>query len=96
MKSEWKRRARVNGQKAKVKARRLVLVMKLYQTKGGNWLRLEAANLARAVDYHLRQAHLLGRYVERLEDHERQALKLARQLDSTSRSAPASGAQGKA
>ena len=36
MKNEWKRRARVNGQKAKVKARRLVPVMKLYQTKGGN------------------------------------------------------------
>lgn len=96
MQSEWKHRARVNGQKAKIKARRLVLVMKLYQAKGGNWLRLEAANLARAVDYHLRQAHLLGRYVERLERSERQALRLARELDTKSRHASAPGVQEQA
>lgn len=96
MKCELQRLARMNGQQAKLKARRMVLVLKLYQTRGGNWLKTEGARLARKVDFHLRQAHLIGRYIEHIEKQEGQARKVANALDRSSRRAPVSGAQGKA
>ncbi len=96
MKTEFKRLARLNGQQAKLKARRMVTALKLHQVKGGQWLKTEAAHLARRVDFHLRQAHLIGRYIEQIEEQERQAQKAAKALDRASRRATDTDAQGKA
>lgn len=75
MKEKLQSLARRNGQLAKVKAGRLVVILRVYQTdlRGGQWMLGEAAHLAKSVAYHLRQADLIGRFIAKTERKDRQA-----------------------
>lgn len=69
MKDELRKIARRNGNLARVKAGRLAVIMRLYHSnpRGGQWLRAEAAHLAKSVSYHLRQAALIGQLIAGFE-----------------------------
>ncbi|MBI1907252.1 MAG: hypothetical protein HYS20_13625 [Rhodocyclales bacterium] len=72
MNADLKTLARRRGQRARIAAARLNAVMALYQRSPQGWLRAKAAILTRQVNYHLRQAHALGRIIERQEGRWRQ------------------------
>lgn len=69
MKTQLQEMARRNGHLAKIKARRVAAILKLYKTDplGNRWLRNQATHLAKNVDYHLRQAAHYGRVIDSLD-----------------------------
>lgn len=98
MKDELRIIARRNGQLARVKAGRLAVILKLYHAnpKGGQWLRAEAAHLAKSVTYHLRQAALIGQLIGSFERKDSQAKGLDSQQDNRTPRRPVEGRRGKA
>lgn len=98
MKDELRKIARRNGNLARVKAGRLAVVMRVYHAnpKGGQWLRAEAAHLAKSVSYHLRQAALVGKLIATFETNDRQAEMLDVVQDNRTPRQPVKGGRGKA
>lgn len=98
MKDELRRIARRNGQLARVKAGRLAVILKLYHAnpKGGQWLRAEAAHLAKSVTYHLRQAALIGQLISSFERKDSQGNTLDSKQDNRTPRRPVEGRRGKA
>lgn len=82
MKDELKRIARDNGEQARKKASRVVVMLKVYGTDPErNWIfRIEAEQLARRVVYHMRQAVILGALIERLDAQARRAREAGQQV----------------
>lgn len=78
MKRELQKIARLNGQLARVKARRVAVILKMQRDDPGaaRWLRQEAALLAKRVAYLLRQADLIGGMIERQERSDYQGAKV--------------------
>jgi hypothetical protein len=76
MKEDLKKFARANGERARVKAARVAVMLKLYQRdpERNHYLRQEAEQLARKVVYHMRQAVIVGSLIERIEGKPRQAI----------------------
>ena len=70
MKDELRKIARKNGNLARVKAGRLAVILRMYHAnpKGGQWLRAEAAHLAKSVSFHLRQATVIGQLIASFEE----------------------------
>lgn len=73
MKSEFQQLARNNGAQARIKAARVPIILKLQATHPDSvrWLQQEAERHARAVNYHLRQAAVLGKMIRSIEAKER-------------------------
>lgn len=73
MKDDLKKFARSNGERARVKASRVALMLRLYgrDPEGSDYLRQEAEHLARKVVYHLRQAVIAGSLIERIDGKKR-------------------------
>lgn len=86
MKSELQSFARTSGKRARVKARRLAVMLRLYQSDPVRnfGLRSESANLAKSVAYYLRQAELVGRIIISLEEGQRQSIKVDEQVGKES------------
>lgn len=98
MKDELRKIARRNGNLARVKAGRLAVIMRLYHAnpRGGQWLRAEAAHLAKSVSYHLRQAALIGQLIAGFEKKDRQGKELDTGHDNRTPRQPIKGGRGKA
>lgn len=98
MKDELRKIARRNGNLARVKAGRLAVILRMYHAnpKGGQWLRAEAAHLAKSVSYHLRQATLIGQLIAGFEKKTRQVKELDTGHDNQTPRQPIKGGRGKA
>jgi hypothetical protein len=72
MKSAFQMLARNNGAQARVKAARVPIILKMQTTRpdSARWLQQEAERHARSVDYHLRQAAVLGKMIRNIEAKE--------------------------
>lgn len=72
MKSAFQMLARSNGAQARVKAARVPIILKMQTTHphSAQWLQQEAERHARSVDYHLRQAAVLGKMIRNIEAKE--------------------------
>lgn len=72
MKSEFQQLARRNGAQARIKAARVLVILRLQTTKPVNskWLQMEATRLARAVAFHLRQAAVIDSMITRIESRD--------------------------
>ena len=73
MKTEFQLLARNNGAQARIKAARVPIILKMQATRpdSARWLQQEAERHARAVEYHLRQAAVLGSMIRKIEAKER-------------------------
>lgn len=69
MKDELKRLARRNGERGRVLAARVAVLLKVYRRDPirNHYLREEAEHLARRVVYHMRQAVIVGALIDRIE-----------------------------
>lgn len=74
MKDAFKQLARKNGSLAKQKAQRVTALLQEQQSAplSDDWsqARIQARELSRAVEYHLRQASLIGNTIRSLESRE--------------------------
>lgn len=70
MKRQFQLLARKNGQEAIVKARRVAVILSLTPSSeyGRRWLSTEALRVSKVVEYHLRQANLIGQLIERMDE----------------------------
>lgn len=75
MKDELRKIARKNGERARVKAARVAVMLKVYRRDPvqNEFLRTELEQLARKVVYHMRQAVIVGALIEKMEGKPRQA-----------------------
>jgi hypothetical protein len=69
MKDELKQVARKNGERGRVLAARVAVLLKVYRRDPirNYYLREEAEHLARRVVYHMRQAVIVGALIDRME-----------------------------
>jgi len=69
--------ARKNGQLARLKAKRVAVMLRLYgkDPTQRQWLRIKAMILSKSVNYHLRQASILSSHIKLLESKENQNAK---------------------
>lgn len=74
VKDELRKIARKNGERARVKAARVAVMLKVYRRDPvqNEFLRTEVEHLARKVVYHMRQAVIVGALLEKLESRPRQ------------------------
>ena len=70
MKRKFQQLARKNGQEAIIKARRVAVILSLKPDSeyGQRWLMAEALRVSKVVEYHLRQANLIGQLIERMDE----------------------------
>jgi hypothetical protein len=70
MKRKFQLLARKNGQEAIIKARRVAVILNLKPSSeyGQRWLLNEALRVSKVVEYHLRQANLIGQLIERMDE----------------------------
>lgn len=78
MKGELKRIARASGERARVHAARVAVLLRLYRSDpvANEFMRAEAEHLAKKVVYHMRQAVIAGALIQRLEGRKRQVLRV--------------------
>ncbi len=68
LKQKYADMARKNGRLARVKSGRVAVLLKFYkQRPRDKWLRRKALLLSKAVAFHLRQASILGKHIDKLE-----------------------------
>ncbi|PRC94521.1 hypothetical protein [Solimicrobium silvestre] len=70
MKIKLQQLARQNGQHAAIKAKRVAIILTLpvRDAVSQRWLKMEALRVAKTVEYHLRQANLIGQLIERMDE----------------------------
>jgi hypothetical protein len=78
MSEDFKRFARKSGERARVKAARVAVILRMYRRDpvANAFLRSEAEQLARKVVYHLRQAVIVGSHIDMVQRRNRRPTNL--------------------